>query len=351
MMPVDEGLLRTTSVSGQSTLAAIRSLAWIRCLDGWMPAGLIGNVDPTSERMRKLRSHPAMLALCGLNPADRFWGAKYQFLALRSAILLNSSWIDGRPRPVPIVDLAKAAGLSLRTAHMMIDRGARTGDLVRRPDDEDARLRIIEPTESLLLRAHAQTVQWFDLMSWFTGRPNPLACWGAAATVMARRVFLELMLCTGNRPANCRRGANVLKLFLLMWDVLLEAQRKLPAFVAEEARRIGTTCVTIRHAVVRARQEGWLEQTPDLVPSAMAWQRYSNLFTVLERRWNLALDLVERSGKLQRGRSRGVWDACEAAEREVRCPAPAIPIDRCAITLRRRGDIQGERERGSQRRC
>jgi hypothetical protein len=300
-----------------------------------MPSGLTGNVDPASERLRRLRDHPAILALCGLNPEDRFWEAKYQFLALRSAILMHSSWIGSRPRPVRISELAKVAGLSPRTAHMMISRATWTGDLVRRPDDDDARLRVIEPTESLLLRAHVQAMQWFELMSWFTGRPNPLACPAPAAAAMARRVFLELMLCAEDRSPGNGRGARALKLLLLLlWDVLLEVPRDPPAFVAEEARRLNMTPVTIRHAILRARQEGWLEPTPELVLTAMAWQRYSNLFTVLERRWNLALDLVEWSGE-SRGRGGPLGaGSCDETECRIESAVPRIPVDRCAATLR-----------------
>ena len=275
-------------------LAAIRALPWIRCLEGWVPPGVAGNVDPTSARVWALRNHPAILSTCGPRAADAFWESKYRFLALRSAILLHSSWSRERAKAVRIADLAKAAGLSTRTAHIAIDRAARTGDLIKRPDDDDARLRILEPTESLIARTNAYLALWLDAMSRFTDRANPLATQCPVATVAARRVFMEMTLWVGDQTVP-RRATRFPKTRLhLLWDVLLHAHRRQSAFVDEEAMRLGMTTAAVRKEVERARQDGWLEPVPIIVPSAMATQRFRNLFAVLERRWNFALDLVER---------------------------------------------------------
>jgi hypothetical protein len=295
--------------------------------DGRAPRGVAGHVDPTSDRVRALRAHPAILSMFGAHPVDPFWDSKCQTIALRSAVLLNSSWVRVAPRPVPINALARAAGLSTRTAHTMIGRAVSTGDLVRRPDDGDARLRILEPTARLIARVEAQIALWFDLMSRFTGRANPLAAGDSAAAVRARRAFLMLTLWTEGRASTWPKRAPRALVFTV-WDVLLETPQDASAFVAREAMRLGVVPLTIRNAIARARQEGWLEPGPGLAASALGRQRCGTVLTLLERYWNAALNMVECGGGQDldetpavpmhlRARPRGIgWPAWPPATRD-----------------------------------
>lgn len=299
-----------------------------------MPPGLIGAVDPTSERVRALRSHPACLSASGSGTADAFWEHKYRFLALRSTILLHSPWAGTPLAAMRVADLAKATGLSARSTNAVIDCAARTGDLVKRSDADDARLRILEPTERLTAGVDTCMAQWLDAMSRFTRQPNPLASPHPSVMARARRVFLELTLWVGD-PRLARRSVRFPRVrFYVLWDLLLHAPRAMHPFAAEEAAKLGMTAAAVQKEIARARQDGWLEPEPHAVPTAMAEQRFRNLFTVLERRWTLALELIAGSEEL------GALSAPACGGADAR-PVAARPAQ--AIVVMAAADAPGSR--------
>jgi hypothetical protein len=241
-----------------------------------------------------MRYHPAIVSRFGPHPADPFWEAKDQCLAFRSAILLNSASFNRAARPVPIAQLAKAAGLSTRAAHMMIDCGLHTGDLLRVSYAEDGRLRHIEPTNRLLQRSIVLSMQWFDMMSRFTDRPNPMSDADPPALARALRVVLELFLDDGEEDFGRRTNFYPKALHFTLIDLILDGPSHVSEFVVKEAKLLGVTSETVRNAIARARELGWLKEGGILVPTERALQAYSNVFSTLNFRWNNALDLVER---------------------------------------------------------
>lgn len=310
--------LPPTATDLETGLAAIRSLAWFKCYDGWMPRGVAPRADADWARIRTLRHHPAILRRFGPRREDPFWEADDKRIALRSAILLNSSWLRPVARPARIPDLAHTAGLSTRAAYLMIDSAIGRGDLVREPDGGDARLRVIEPTDQLVRRAATLTVMWFAMMSEYTGRADPLALQDPAVTARAQRIGLEVFLNHGADPADLRKSFLPRALYFTVLDLLVDGPQDASKIVAEEARRLGVTPVTIRNAISCARRMQWLEPGPALVPTALACKCYSGAFTVLELRWNAALDVAERGWCGQAPRSGAQGGVTSTA---VRSPA------------------------------
>lgn len=274
---------------------ALLGLHWLECLTGWVPPGIAAPVDVAHPRVRALRHHPRFAAGLRQDRIGRFWHREWRLTVVRSQIMLRAAPFNrGATIPVTLHELARAAGLSVKTVQDAIERAAATGDLAKRRATQDGRLLTLEPSARLWSEAARLREEFLDMASGFLGRPSPVPGMPAEAQLEVARVLLA-MVGTMARPGDKDVQPQEMRrtFVFLMLDLLIEGPQARRGFIGAEAKRLLVTPMTIRNVIARAQEMGWLEPGAELVATPLARERFGLALAALERRWVLLFDAFE----------------------------------------------------------
>lgn len=273
-------------------LERIRSTPWMSCFLGVEPPG-ITPLDMDDPRVAWLRQQPRWRYMLQTDRFSRFWLRELYFTQFTFAVEYHSIALNAAPVPVTLREIARLSGISVAKAQEMLEAAERTGDIIKLRSPADGRLMVLDLSpefEAALMRRHRQ---FFALMAGFTGRADPLARLSPPAWAELRRRILHANLHVSGRVSAMGSGETRRTFLYLIQDLFVDGPVLARDFTAVEAERLGVTAVTIRNTLAFARQQGWIEPGPLLVPTAKARRRYGLALATLEVRYNAWLEIAE----------------------------------------------------------